>query len=87
MAYTDYLKNSITAEASQKTLASGRSVANKSNDSLMFYELEPGPVVIDVIRDENHPIFKNKSTQPFVTEEEWIQKVLTIHRFLIMLRG
>lgn len=70
MAYTNYLKNSITAEASQKSLASGRSVANKSNDSLMFYELEPA-VVIDVIRDENHPIFKNKSTQPFVTEEEW----------------
>ena len=70
MAYTNYLKNSITAEASTKTLASGRSVANKSNDSLMFYELEPA-VVIDVIRDENHPVFKNKSTQPFVTAEEW----------------
>lgn len=70
MAFTDYLKNSITSESSKKTLASGRSVANKSQDSLLFYELEPA-VVIDVIRDENHPIFRNNSTKPFVTKEEW----------------
>lgn len=70
MAFTDYLKNSITSESSQKTLASGRSVANKSQDSLLFYELEPA-VVIDVIRDETHPVFKSNATKPFVSKEEW----------------
>ena len=70
MAFTNYLKNSITSEASQKTLASGRSVVNKPDDSLLFYELEPA-VVIDVIRDENHAVFKNQKTKPRVSPEEF----------------
>ena len=61
MAFTNYLKNSITSEASKKTLASGRSVVNKPDDSLLFYELEPA-VVVDVIRDETHSVFKDKKT-------------------------
>jgi hypothetical protein len=70
MAFTNYLKNSITSEASKKTLASGRSVVNKPDDSLLFYELEPA-VVVDVIRDETHSVFKDKKTRPLVSPEEF----------------
>jgi hypothetical protein len=70
MAYTGYLKNSISSEAGKKTLASGRNLVNKPNDATLFFELEPA-VVVDVIRDENHPVFKNKSSSPKVEFDEF----------------
>ena len=47
-----------------------RNYMSQSPDSVMFYELEPA-VVLDVIRDEDHPVFKDKVSTPRIKEQEW----------------
>ena len=70
MAHSKYYKQSNSREVEVSTLMTQRQIYNKSPEGILFYELEPA-VVIDVIRDETHPIFKNKKTSPKVSTEEW----------------
>lgn len=70
MAYTNFTKKSVTKELGTNHLMTQRRMFASSPDTAQFYELEPA-VVLDVIRDENHPIFKDKKKCPKVTELEW----------------
>lgn len=70
MAYTTFKKRSVTKELGTNHLMTQRRSFANSSDTVQFYELEPA-VVLDVIRDENHPIFKDKKKCPKVKEEEW----------------
>ena len=47
-----------------------RQIFSRKPEGILFYELEPA-VVIDVIRDEEHPMFENKKSAPKVDEKEW----------------
>tara|TARA_A100001037_G_C15151929_1_gene639844 strand:- start:3622 stop:6687 length:3066 start_codon:yes stop_codon:yes gene_type:complete len=47
-----------------------RQIYSRKPEGILFYELEPA-VVIDVIRDETHPIFKKGKTSPHVSNNEW----------------
>ena len=69
MAYTNFTKKSVTKELGTNHLMTQRRMFASSPDTAQFYELEPA-VVLDVIRDENHPIFKDKKKCPKVTELE-----------------
>lgn len=70
MAHSKYYKQSNKREIEVSTLMTQRQIYNKTQEGILFYELEPA-VVIDVIRDENHPIFKNTKKSPRVSTEEW----------------
>lgn len=70
MAYTTFKKKSVTKELGTNHLMTQRRSFANSSDTVQFYEMEPA-VVLDVIRDENHPIFKDKKKCPKVKEEEW----------------
>jgi hypothetical protein len=70
MAHSKYYKQSNKREIEVSTLMTQRQIYNKSPEGILFYELEPA-IVIDVIRDETHPIFKDKKNYPKVSTEEW----------------
>lgn len=72
MAHSKYYKRSESREIEVSTLMTQRQIYNRNPEGILFYELEPA-VVIDVIRDENHPIFKNKKEYPKISENEWPQ--------------
>lgn len=70
MAYTNFTKKSVTKELSTNHLMTQRKMFASSPDTAQFYELEPA-VVLDVIRDENHPQFKDKKKCPKIIDSEW----------------
>ena len=70
MAYSKFTKKSVTKEVGTNHLMTARRAFSGTPDSVQFYELEPA-VVLDIIRDENHPVFKDKKTCPKITELEW----------------
>jgi hypothetical protein len=70
MAHSKYYNRSESREIEVSTLMTQRQIYNKKPEGILFYELEPA-VVIAVIRDENHPIFKNKREYPKVSGDEW----------------
>lgn len=76
MAHTQAKRKSQVLEQEQSSLATTRSTTSTSPDATYFYEIEPA-VVIDVIRDENHPIFqltdekRENPAAPKVEPTEW----------------
>lgn len=70
MAYSSFIKKSVTKELGSQHLMTHRFYQQQSPDNVLFYELEPA-VVLDVIRNEDHPIFKDKSSTPRVKQDEW----------------
>jgi len=70
MAYSTYTKKSVKKELSTNALATLRGLKLETPDTVMFYELEAA-VVLDVIQDENHPIFKEGGKEPKIVETEW----------------
>ena len=69
MAYTTYIKKNSKRELNSQTLSSLRKQKLDKPDTIQFYEYEPA-VVLDVIRDETHPIFKSGNT-PKIVKTEW----------------
>lgn len=69
MAYSTYIKKSSKRELNTKSLASVRGLKLETPDTVQFYEYEPA-VVLDVIRDEHHPIFKSGNV-PKIVNTEW----------------
>jgi hypothetical protein len=47
-----------------------RQIYTRKPEGILFYELEPA-VVIDIIRDETHPVFKKGTESPHVSNNEW----------------
>ena len=70
MAHSKYYKRSESRDIDVSTLMTQRQIYNRKPEGILFYELEPA-VVIDVIRDEDHPMFKKKSASPHVNHNEW----------------
>ena len=70
MAYTKYIKKSVTKELNTNHLVTHRHLVSGTPDNTEFYEMEPG-VVLDVIRDENHPIFSDEELKPEIYPDEW----------------
>jgi len=70
MAYTKFTKKSVTKELGTNQLVTQRKLFSSTPDTVQFYELEPA-VVLDVIRDEKHPIFSDKELCPKVKSDEW----------------
>lgn len=70
MAYTNYTKKSITREKTQNHLATHSWSLTTTADKSEFYEMESG-VVLDVIRDEDHPIFSDELLKPEISADEW----------------
>ena len=70
MAYTKYIKKSVTKELNTNHLVTHRHLVSGTPDNTEFYEMEPG-VVVDVIRDENHPIFSDEELKPEISPDEW----------------
>jgi len=52
------------------SLMTQRQVYNRKPEGILFYELEPA-VVIDVIRDESHSVFKKDKGSPHQNHNEW----------------
>lgn len=69
MAYSTYIKKSSKRELNTQSLASLRGMKLDTPDTVQFYEYEPA-VVLDVIRDETHPIFKSGNV-PKIVSTEW----------------
>jgi hypothetical protein len=70
MAYSNYFKRSEDQEVEESTLMTQRQIFSRSPEGIFFYELEPA-VVVDVIRDDEHPIFEKETSAPKVDEKEW----------------
>mgnify|MGYP001175958949 CR=1 FL=1 len=68
MAYTTKQNKSNTRETLKSELTTSRKTHLNKPDESFFYELEAG-VVVDVIRDETHPIFKNQ--KPKIERSTW----------------
>lgn len=70
MAHTEIHSQSRTKETEvTELITSRRSNLNKPDPSF-FYELEAG-IVIDVIRDETHPVFTQNPKAPVVERSSW----------------
>ena len=65
MAYTKYIKKSVTKELNTNHLATHRYLMSGTPDNTEFYEMEPA-VVLDVIRNEDHPIFSDEEQKPII---------------------
>jgi hypothetical protein len=61
MAYEKIKKNFESARIQEDKLASQRFVREYKHDKIEFYEFEPA-VVLDIILDENHKVFKEQYT-------------------------
>lgn len=70
MAYSKFTKKSVTKEVGTSHLMTARRAFSTTPDTVQFYELEPA-VVLDVIRDENHAVFKDKKSCPKIKTDEW----------------
>lgn len=70
MAYSTYTKKTVTKEISTNAVATLRSLKLETPDTVQFFELEAA-VVLDVIQDETHPIFKEGGQQPKIIKSEW----------------
>ena len=68
MAHTKVNQQNSRPKTEQHKLSTSRGANLSKPDVTLFYELEAA-VVIDVIRDENHPVFKNK--KPKVERSTW----------------
>lgn len=60
MAFTEQSSRSEIIQKSEPSLITREQVFSRPGDTQKFYELEIG-VVVDIILDENHEIFKNKT--------------------------
>jgi hypothetical protein len=70
MAYSKYKKKSVTKELNTNHLATHRYLHSTTPDNVQFYELESA-VVLDVIRNEDHPIFSDSELKPVISQDEW----------------
>jgi hypothetical protein len=70
MAHSKYYKRSESRDLEISSLMTQRQIYNRKPEGILFYELEPA-VVIDVIRDETHPIFKKKTGSPHINKTDW----------------
>ena len=71
MAHTQTQTKSKTQNLEKKQVLTVRSAELTNNDSSFFYELEAA-IVIDVIRDETHPIFSDSNPEvPTVEGSTW----------------
>jgi hypothetical protein len=70
MAHTQVHKKNNLLGTSQGELSTKRDRITNKPDTSLFYELEAA-IVIDVIRDENHPVFTDNSTPPIVERSTW----------------
>ena len=70
MAHSKYYKRSESRDLEIMSLMTQRQVYNRKPEGILFYELEPA-VVIDVIRDEKHPIFDKGKGSPHTNHNEW----------------
>ena len=70
MAYTKYIKKSVTKELNTNHLATHRYLMSGTPDNTEFYEMEPA-VVLDVIRNDDHPIFSDEEQKPVISQDEW----------------
>ena len=62
MAHTQTQNKSKTQNLEKKQVLTVRSAELSNSDSSFFYELEAA-IVIDVIRDETHPIFSDSNPE------------------------
>ena len=70
MAHSKYYKRSEDRDLEIQSLMTQRQIYTRKPEGILFYELEPA-VVIDVIRDETHPVFKKGKEAPHVSNNEW----------------
>ena len=68
MAYTTKHNKSLTRETLKSELTTSRITNLTKPEESFFYELEAA-IVIDIIRDEDHPVFKNQ--KPKVERSTW----------------
>lgn len=74
MAYSKYKKKSVTKELNTNHLATHRYLHSTTPDNVQFYELESA-VVLDVIRNEDHPIFSDSELKPLISQDEWTRRL------------
>lgn len=72
MAHSKYYKRSEDRDLEIQSLMTQRQIYNRKPEGILFYELEPA-VVIDIIRDHEHPVFKKGNDAPHVSNNEWPQ--------------
>lgn len=70
MAHTKKNPKNKIHETSQRSLITNRKAFLQKPDDSFFYELEAA-VVIDVIRDETHPVFTDNPKAPTVERSTW----------------
>lgn len=73
MAYTKTHRKSNTNDIARRELTTQRESLTVQPDVDLFYELEAA-VVIDVIRDENHPVFTQNPNPPKTETSNWPKK-------------
>lgn len=61
--YTKTQRRNESITKQDDYLSSKRAMMDRKPEAVLFYEFEPG-VVLDVVLDDTHPIFKNKNLDP-----------------------
>lgn len=70
MAYTKTHRKNRNSEIGKHEISTSRSSLTSQPDRDLFYELEAG-IVIDVIRDETHPVFTQNKFSPKTETSNW----------------